>query len=91
MPRLIVRSEKFCRKLGRIEKKQPKQGKLAHAALILIEENLHHPKLRTHKLNGVTQWASKVSSDCRIIFDYVAFNGGEAIVLRDIGPHDEVY
>jgi len=53
------------------------------------------PKLKTHKLKGRLDglWACTVEYDCRIIFLFAPDpQGGEdAIVLVDLGSHDEVY
>jgi mRNA-degrading endonuclease YafQ of YafQ-DinJ toxin-antitoxin module len=87
----VVWSEKFGRQHGRLVKKHPKHGHKIDAALGLIEENYAHPKLKTHKLKGVDQWASTVSPDCRIIFDFVILDGCEIILLQNIGSHGEVY
>ena len=52
------------------------------------------PKLRTHKLKGRLDglWACSVEYDCRIIFLFEPDPQGEedAIVLVDLGSHDEV-
>jgi addiction module RelE/StbE family toxin len=53
------------------------------------------PKLKTHKLKGRLDglWACWVEYDCRVIFLFEPdLKGGEdAIVLIDLGSHDEVY
>ena len=60
----------------------------------LVEEPFH-PSLKTHKLKGTLEglWACWVEYDCRIIFFFVPDTDGneDAIVLVDIGSHDEVY
>jgi len=54
-----------------------------------------HPQLKTHKLKGQLEglWACWVDYDCRIIFLFEPDpEGGEdAVVLVDLGYHDEVY
>jgi addiction module RelE/StbE family toxin len=53
------------------------------------------PKLKTHKLKGRLDglWACSVEYDCRIIFSFVPDpeSDADAIVLVDLGSHDEVY
>lgn len=53
------------------------------------------PKLKTHKLKGRLDglWACSVEYDCRIIFFFASDpqEDEDAIVLVDIGSHDEVY
>lgn len=65
------------------------------AVLELLVDNPFHPQLKTHKLKGRLDglWASWVEYDCRIIFLFDADpdSGEDAIVLVDLGSHDEVY
>lgn len=52
------------------------------------------PALRTHKLKGQLDglWSCWVEYDCRIIFFFEPDPASEdAIVLIDIGSHDDVY
>ena len=61
---------------------------------LLIEEPFH-PSLKAHKLRGTLEglWACWVEYDCRIVFFFAQDpDGGEdAIVLVDIGTHNQVY
>jgi len=54
-----------------------------------------HPRLKTHKLKGYLDglWACWVEYDCRILFSFEPDPDGaeDAVVLVDIGSHDEVY
>jgi mRNA interferase YafQ len=60
-----------------------------------LAENPFHPRLKTHKLKGDLEglWACWVEYDCRIIFMIEPDREGmeDAIVLVDLGSHDEVY
>ena len=51
--------------------------------------------LETHKLKGILagSWACSAGYDLRIIFDFVKEEEQpeDAILLIDIGTHDEVY
>jgi mRNA interferase YafQ len=53
------------------------------------------PSLASHKLKGdlAGLWACSVAYDCRIVFEFVPFEGSDenGILLVDIGAHDEVY
>jgi len=53
------------------------------------------PQLKTHKLKGQLEglWACVVEYDCRIVFVFEKDPDSphDAIVLIDIGTHDEVY
>jgi mRNA-degrading endonuclease YafQ of YafQ-DinJ toxin-antitoxin module len=62
--------------------------------LEVLVENPFEPELKTHKLRGQLTglWAAWVEYDCRIVFAFASDPPNEdAIVLVDIGSHDEVY
>jgi mRNA interferase YafQ len=60
----------------------------------LVKEPFH-PQLKTHKLKGELDglWACWVEYDCRIIFMFEPDAEGmqDAILLVELGSHDEVY
>jgi addiction module RelE/StbE family toxin len=60
-----------------------------------LVEKPFHPSIETHKLKGDLEglWACWVEYDCRIIFMFEPDPEGieDAIVLVDLGSHDEVY
>lgn len=60
---------------------------------MLLSEDAFHPKLKTHKLKGNLEgsWACSSGYDLRIVFEFVASEGSEAILLQTLGTHDEVY
>lgn len=62
-------------------------------ALLIVEP--FHPSLKTHKLRGTLEglWACWVEYDCRVVFffDPDPDGGEDAIVLVDIGTHNQVY
>jgi len=49
--------------------------------------------LKTHKLKGDLQgsWACSGGYDLRIVFEFVQYQGSEAILLESIGTHEEAY
>jgi len=59
-------------------------------ALNIFSENPFNPRLRTHKLTGKLEglWAFSVTYNCRVVFSFLSKN---AILLIDVGSHDEVY
>jgi mRNA-degrading endonuclease YafQ of YafQ-DinJ toxin-antitoxin module len=63
------------------------------AALESLAEDVFRPELQTHKLKGKLRgsWACSAGYDLRIIFKFVEYEGGEAILLETVGTHDEVY
>jgi mRNA-degrading endonuclease YafQ of YafQ-DinJ toxin-antitoxin module len=58
--------------------------------IALFLEDIHNPKLNTHKLSGKLKelWSFNVSGDIRIIFD-MTYN--DMVVLEAIGSHSELY
>ena len=60
-----------------------------------LVEDPFEPRLKTHRLKGNLEglWACWVEYDCRIIFLFERDPNAteDAIVLVDIGSHDEVY
>ncbi|MBA2737061.1 MAG: plasmid stabilization protein [Pyrinomonadaceae bacterium] len=74
-------------------KRNPKFADDLKIALKLLEEDVFHPRLKTHKLKGILEgsWACSVAYDLRIVFEFIQHEGDEAILLQTIGTHDEVY
>ncbi len=93
MTRELIRSNAFVRAAKKLVKKQPELASEIHAALKLLSDDAFHPSLRTHKLKGELQglWACGAGYDLRIIFKFVEVGEKEAILLGEIGSHDEVY
>ena len=93
MKRTLIRSSAFVRAAKHLLKKHPHLVNDLQTALILLAEDAFHPKLKTHKLKGnlVGSWACSGGYDLRIIFEFVQFEGLEAILLQTVGTHDEVY
>jgi addiction module RelE/StbE family toxin len=69
---------------------------------LIIEQTLHqlgedpfHPSLRTHKLKGdlADIWSCSIDYNYRILFEFVENpeDKEEAILLLDLGYHNEVY
>lgn len=60
--------------------------------LIQLEKNPEDNSIGSHKINSKTfgdLWSSRVTGDIRILWNYN--KNGIAILLIDIGGHDEVY
>jgi addiction module RelE/StbE family toxin len=77
----------------KITKRNPQVAEDVKHTLTLLEEDVFHPGLKTHKLKGILEgsWACSVAYDLRIVFEIVQFEGEDAILLQTIGTHDEVY
>lgn len=93
--RTLLFDESFRRALRKRGKKRPELRAKVTEVLSLLEIDPFTPSLKTHKLQGELKglWACSVEYDCRIVFRFEALDGEEeeAIVLIDIGNHDEVY
>ncbi len=93
MRRHLIRSEAFVRAAKRLLKKHPQVAGAVQDALEMLAADSFHPQLKTHKLKGdlAGSWACSVGYDLRIVFDFVQHDGAEAILLKTVGTHDEVY
>lgn len=93
MTRLLLRSSFFVRRSKKFLKRHPEAFKDIQSALELLAQDCFHPRLKTHKLTGELQgsWACSAGYDLRIVFNFVEYEGSEAILLLAIGTHEEVY
>lgn len=89
----LLLSPSFTRAAKRLTKRNPKFIEELKNTLKLLEEDVFHPQLKTHKLKGILEgsWASSAAYDLRIVFEIVRFENEDAILLQTIGTHDEVY
>lgn len=89
--RTLVFDASFRRALKKHAKNRPElRAKVTEVSLLEVDP--FTASLKTHKLQGELKglWACSVEYDCRIVFQFEKLEG-EAIVLIDIGSHDEVY
>jgi addiction module RelE/StbE family toxin len=91
--RVLIRSTPFIRAAKRLIRKDARATAELKKVLHLLAEDPFHPLLRTHKLHGKLEgsWACKVGYDLRIVFEFVEYEGSEAILLQTVGSHEEVY
>jgi addiction module RelE/StbE family toxin len=93
--RTVIWEEGFRRALKRLIKKQPLLQVKVIATLECLTDNPFDPSLKTHKLKGELKglWACTVEYDCRIIFSFQEIVGEteSALMMIDIGSHDDVY
>jgi mRNA interferase YafQ len=91
--RLLIPSTAFVRSSRRFVRKFPHLASELQLALELLAADAFHPKLKTHKLKGklAGSWACSAGYDLRFIFQFVKHQGKDAILLEDVGTHDEVY
>jgi len=91
--RRLLRSSAFVRAARRMVRRYPSIAEDLRVALALLAEDAFHPQLRSHKLKGKFSgsWACSVGYDLRIVFQFVQHEGSNALLLKTVGTHDEVY
>ena len=85
---------KSLRSFKRLIRKNPNLIPLLEKTLKQLSENPFHPTLRTHKLKGELEeiWSCSINYQYRILFEFVRNTQEEdAILLLNLGTHDEVY
>lgn len=89
----IIASKTFARDVKRFLKKNPQFAGSVSTTLSLLESEIFHPHLKTHKLKGSLKdcWACSVAYNLRIVFEITKYENEDAILLQTIGTHDEVY
>lgn len=93
MRRPPLRSSAFTSKAKRLLEIHPQRAEDIPFTLNLLAADCLHPSLRTHKLKGDLKncWACSAGYDLRIVFQFVEYESGEAILLLTVGTHNEVY
>jgi len=93
--RTLVWGKTFLRAFKRTVKKHPELRNDIEETLRLLAKDPFDARIATHKLKGKLSgsWACGVGYDLRIVFDFVKNTRGkdDAILLIEIGTHDEVY
>lgn len=88
-------SSSYKRAFKKTTKSTPDLKEKIIEAMNLLEQDPFHPKLKTHKLQGILEdnWACAVSYDLRIIFTFVKNSDANEteILLINLGTHEEVY
>ncbi len=89
----LIKSKKFSKKYSKIFRKQPGLITKIDNTLRKISLNPFDDSLGTHKLKGNLDglYASRVSDDVRIIFDFVQEENELCILLLTFGKHEDVY
>jgi addiction module RelE/StbE family toxin len=86
---------KSQRSFKRLIRRSPQLRPLIEKTLRQLAEDPYHPSLRTHKLIGDLSdiWSCSVDYNHRILFEFVQKSESDldAILLLNIGSHDEVY
>lgn len=93
--RSLFASASFTRALKRIARRSPHLRDPIEDALYRLSIDPFDSSLKTHKLKGQLQGtlACSVQYDTRILFELLPDpeHGGDAILLIDIGSHEDVY
>jgi addiction module RelE/StbE family toxin len=83
------------RALKRLVKRNPQLRVLVEQTLQQMVSDICHPSLKTHKLMGNLDdtWSCSINYSYRILFEFVTDpeTNEMAILLLNIGSHDEVY
>lgn len=86
---------KSIRAFKRLIRKNPQLRSVVEKTLRQLEEDCFYPSLRTHKLSGdlANIWSCSIDYQYRILFEFIQDSETQenAILLLNIGSHDEVY
>ncbi|MBI5325798.1 MAG: type II toxin-antitoxin system YafQ family toxin [Ignavibacteriae bacterium] len=95
MKRTLLKTNAFIKSAKDFISSHPEKGEIINNTLNSLSENLHEPKLKTHKLKGNLSglYACSAGYDVRVIFEIIrdSNTGVESILLEAIGTHEEVY
>lgn len=89
----LIESKRFSKRYSKIFRRDQFLINKIDDVLRKLALNPFDESLRTHKLKGRLSklYASRVTDDLRIIFDFVQEDTELCILLLTIGKHDEVY
>lgn len=86
---------KSLRSFKRLIRKNPNLRALIEKTLLQLAKDPFNSSLRTHKLKGelANVWSCSIDYNYRILFEFVenSEDKQEAILLLNLGTHDEVY
>lgn len=91
----IVLTPSFKNSYKKFVKRFPFLQSKIDESIFLLEKDLYHPKLHTHKLSGelLGSFACSCGYDCRIVFkiETNSITHENVVLLITIGTHEEVY
>ena len=86
---------KSIRAFKRLIRKNPQLRSSVAKTLSQLEKDCFDPSLKTHKLTGdlANVWSCSIDYQNRILFEFIKDEetNDNAILLLNIGSHDEVY
>ena len=88
----IAWTPQSLRAFKRIIRKKPHFRQLIEKTVVQLAQDPFHPSLHTHKLKGDLSniWSCSIDYSYRILFEFIE-EPEEAILLLNLGSHDEVY
>jgi len=88
--KLLITPE-YKKRLKKFLKKHSNLIDRYEKAMVILEQNPHHPSLRLHKLKGRLQeyYYISITMEYRVVIDFIIKD--DLIIPIDIGSHDEVY
>jgi addiction module RelE/StbE family toxin len=93
--RRLAWTPKSQRAFKRLVKRNPQLKQTIRQTLELLVRDPFEPSLRTHKLSGSLEdvWSCSIDYKLRILFEFVddPEMDEQAILLLNLGSHDEVY
>ena len=92
MKRQLEISPGFQRAAKRLAKRDPRAASHLQTVLAALAEDAFDPALLGHKFKGALtgKFSCSAGFDLRILFSIVG-DRGDAILLIDVGTHDDVY
>jgi len=92
--RKIAWTPKSLRAYKRLIRQNPQWRTAIEETLRQLATDPFHPTLKTHKLSGEFDgiWSASIDYSYRILFEFtVTTDSEEAILLLNLGSHDDVY
>lgn len=92
--RKIAWTPKSLRAYKRLIRQNPQLRTAIEETLRQLATDPFHPTLKTHKLSGEFDgiWSASIDYSYRILFEFtVTTDSEDAILLLNIGNHDDVY
>jgi addiction module RelE/StbE family toxin len=93
--RRLAWTPKSQRAFKRLVKRNPQLKDAIAEVLNQLVQDPFNPGLRTHKLSGnlADVWSCSINYNLRILFEFVddSENVEQAILLLNLGSHDDVY
>ena len=87
----LIYTHQYTRRASRFIKQHPEMLNQYAKTLALLEINPHHPALRLHSLKGSLEGLYSVSINLKYRLTLEMLITEHAIVLINIGDHDQVY